>query len=129
MSVHPEEPCPFCNFAPGRIIEANRRAVAVADAYPVAAGHTLIIPRRHVLDFFELTVQEIRSVYELLLVMRRRLDRERAPAGYNVGVNLSRTAGQTVMHTHIHLIPRYPGDVDDPAGGVRYVIPHKARYR
>lgn len=129
MSVCPEEPCPFCNLAPDRILESNRCALAIADAYPVTAGHTLILPRRHVADFFDLTIEEIRSVYQLLRVMRCRLDRARAPAGYNVGVNIATTAGQTVMHAHVHLIPRYPGDVDDPAGGVRNVIPHKGRYR
>jgi diadenosine tetraphosphate (Ap4A) HIT family hydrolase len=129
MSVCPEERCPFCDVARDRIVESDSCALAIADAFPVSAGHTLILPRRHVVDFFELTMREIRSVYQLLRVMRCRLDCAMTPAGYNIGVNIAPTAGQTVMHAHVHLIPRYPGDVRDPAGGVRNVIPHKARYQ
>ena len=124
----PEDRCPFCDVASKRILECNALVLAIADAYPVSAGHTLIVPRRHVVDFFELTVEEIRSVYRMLRVMRYRLHRTMAPAGYNIGVNVAPTAGQTISHTHIHLIPRYPGDVPDPAGGVRNVIPGKGRY-
>ena len=82
-------------------------ALAIADAYPVSSGHTLIVPRRHVLDFFELTVEEIGSVYQLLRVAQNDSSTRMAPAGYNIGVNVGSVAGQTVRHTHIHLIPRY----------------------
>ena len=128
MSVCPQERCPFCDVAPEQILESDALVLAVADAYPVSAGHTLILPRRHVVDFFELTIQEIRSVYQLLRSIRYRLDRDMSPAGYNIGVNITPTAGQTVMHAHVHLIPRYAGDVPDPVGGVRNVIPQKGRY-
>jgi diadenosine tetraphosphate (Ap4A) HIT family hydrolase len=102
--------------------------VAVADAFPVSAGHTLVIPRRHVTSFFELTEGEVVAVYELLRRVKVRLDGELKPGGYNVGVNVGAVSGQTVGHVHVHLIPRYPGDVPDPVGGVRNVIPGKGRY-
>ncbi len=129
MSDCPEQPCPFCNVSVERVLESNRFAIAIADAYPVTAGHTLIVPRRHVSDVFELTIPEIRSIYHLLRIMQHRLDEQMAPRGYNIGVNVGPRAGQTVMHAHVHLIPRYPGDVDDPTGGVRNVIPGKGRYK
>jgi diadenosine tetraphosphate (Ap4A) HIT family hydrolase len=129
MSDYSDEPCPFCNVSADRILESDRFALVIADAYPVTVGHTLIVPRRHISDIFELTVRETRSICRLLCIVRDRLDRTRAPAGYNIGVNVGPTAGQTVMHAHIHLIPRYSGDVDDPTGGVRNVIPGKGRYK
>ena len=124
----PEDRCAFCDVAPERILESDALVVAMADAYPVSAGHTLIVPRRHLVDFFELTVEEIRSVYRMLRVMRYRLDRATHRQA-TISASMSRpTAGQTISHAHIHLIPRYPGDVPDPAGGVRNVIPGKGRY-
>lgn len=128
MGVCPEDRCPFCDVAPERVLESDALALAIADAYPVSAGHTLIVPRRHIVDFFDLTGEEIRSIYELLRVMRYRLNRATAPSGYNIGVNVAPAAGQTVAHAHVHLIPRYPADVPDPTGGVRNVIPGKGRY-
>jgi diadenosine tetraphosphate (Ap4A) HIT family hydrolase len=103
--------------------------VALLDGYPVSPGHTLVVPVRHVSDFFELTTAEVASVAELVSAMKERLDRGYAPDGYNVGVNVGTAAGQTVFHVHIHLIPRYAHDVPDPVGGVRNVIPGCGRYR
>lgn len=100
----------------------------MADAFPVSAGHTLVIPRRHVTSFFELTEDEVKAVYELLRQMKDQLDQNLRPGGYNIGVNVGVVAGQTIDHVHIHLIPRYSGDVADPIGGVRNVIPGKGRY-
>jgi diadenosine tetraphosphate (Ap4A) HIT family hydrolase len=88
----------------------------------------LIVPFRHVADFFELTESERKAALELVWQSRAKLDSDLDPEGYNVGVNVGETAGQTIMHAHIHLIPRYHGDVPDPRGGVRFVIPHKAEY-
>jgi diadenosine tetraphosphate (Ap4A) HIT family hydrolase len=112
----------------GRILEDREHGFAVLDAYPVSPGHTLFIARRHVTDIFDLTGPEIADILELIKSARDRIDRSLQPAGYNIGVNVGRDAGQTVMHVHVHLIPRYPGDSDDPTGGVRAVIPGKARY-
>jgi diadenosine tetraphosphate (Ap4A) HIT family hydrolase len=111
-----------------RILEANALAVAVADGFPVSAGHTLVIPRRHVNSFFELAEDEVAAVYSLLRCMKDRLDEALKPGGYNVGVNVGTVAGQTVVHAHVHLIPRYAGDVPDPIGGVRNVVPGRGRY-
>jgi len=120
--------CLFCEIEGSRIVAENAKAVVIFDAYPVADGHTLVIPRRHVLDIFELPPDDWLSIYDLLRQMRQRLDERHNPDGYNLGINIGRSAGQTVMHAHVHLIPRYKGDVADPTGGVRNVIPEKCRY-
>lgn len=128
MSVFKPSDCPFCWLPAERILEANSYGFAVADAFPISAGHTLIIPRRHVISFFELTEEEVIAVHDLLRRMKDRLDETLKPGGYNVGINVGAVAGQTVAHVHVHLIPRYPGDVADPAGGVRNTIPGRGRY-
>src|SRR5579885_1602497 len=121
--------CPFCHLPAGRILAANESAVAVRDKFPVSRGHTLILARRHVASFFDLTPSELASIHELLFQMRLRLQKTHAPQGYNVGVNIGTAAGQTISHAHIHLIPRYVGDVAVPEGGIRNVIPGKGKYR
>jgi len=121
-------PCPFCSLPPDRAVLANDRAVAIRDGFPVSPGHTLIIPRRHVGSFFEVTDEERADLMQLLAQARQGLEQEFHPAGYNIGINDGAAAGQTVPHLHIHLIPRYPGDRPDPRGGVRWVIPDKADY-
>jgi diadenosine tetraphosphate (Ap4A) HIT family hydrolase len=113
---------------PGRILEENDLALALADAFPVSPGHTLVIARRHVADFFDLSTAEIGAMIDLLLRRHRRLAAEFAPAGFNVGLNSGTAAGQTVMHVHLHLIPRFFGDVAEPRGGIRNVIPGRAAY-
>jgi diadenosine tetraphosphate (Ap4A) HIT family hydrolase len=123
MSDSRPSECPFCRLPAGRVLEENGHAVAIADAFPVSPGHTLVIPKRHGAGFFELTFDEVMAVYELLGRMKARLDRDLKPAGYNIGVNIGEAAGQTVGHSHVHLIPRYCGDVAEPRGGVRNVIP------
>lgn len=120
--------CVFCKLPADRIEAANDLALAFADAFPVSAGHTLVIPRRHVASFFDLTEDEVIAVYRLVRLMRDRLEQSQNPRGFNVGVNIGDAAGQSVGHVHIHVIPRYLGDVDDPFGGVRNVIPGKGRY-
>ena len=111
-----------------RVLESNGSAFVVLDAYPVSPGHSLIISCRHVADIFDLTAGEVVDILQLVRSTRDRLNRTLQPTGYNVGVNAGRDAGQTVMHVHVHVIPRYADDTDDPTGGVRGVIPGKARY-
>lgn len=123
-----EKHCPFCHIPPARIVAANELAFALEDAYPVNAGHLLVCPRRHVASFFDLTDDEAKAIFELLDTMKRRCDAELQPDGYNIGVNIGDAAGQTIQHVHVHLIPRYDGDMDDPTGGVRHVIPSRGNY-
>ena len=120
--------CPFCNIDPSAVILKNELCFAIFDKYPVNPGHVLVIPYRHVADYFELTKEEKIAAVELIDEVKKFLDREFSPDGYNVGVNVGKWAGQTVMHVHIHVIPRYRGDVEDPTGGVRGVIPQRRNY-
>jgi diadenosine tetraphosphate (Ap4A) HIT family hydrolase len=120
--------CPFCSIPGKEVLIERPLAVARPDGYPISKGHTLIIPRRHVATFFETTEEERLVMMKLLDEMKSRLDGEHKPDGYNIGINSGAAAGQTVMHLHIHLIPRYAGDNADPRGGVRWVLPDKAAY-
>jgi diadenosine tetraphosphate (Ap4A) HIT family hydrolase len=120
--------CPFCSLERGRVIASNSLAVAIRDAYPVSPGHTLVIPNRHIGSFFDLSAQEHAALFQLIREQKRVLDAEFAPHAYNIGINDGPAAGQTVAHVHVHLIPRYRGDDPDPRGGVRRVLPAKARY-
>ena len=121
-------PCPFCSLPRDRVLHERETAFAIRDGFPVSPGHTLIIPGRHVASFFEVTDAERADLMSLLAAARDDLDREFRPAGYNIGINDGAAAGQTVPHLHIHLIPRYVGDRDDPRGGGRWVLPDKAAY-
>lgn len=121
-------PCPFCTLPSDRFVLENESALAIRDGFPVSAGHTLIIPKRHIASFFEVTDAERTDLMSMLAAARDDLEREFHPSGYNIGINDGAAAGQTVPHLHIHLIPRYEGDHDDPRGGVRWVIPAKAAY-
>jgi diadenosine tetraphosphate (Ap4A) HIT family hydrolase len=103
-------------------------AVVIRDGFPVSPGHTLVIPRRHVGSFFDLTSNERTEMLTLLDQAKMDLDKEFNPDGYNIGINDGAAAGQTVPHLHIHLIPRYEGDQSDPRGGVRWIFPEKADY-
>lgn len=121
--------CPFCTLPENGIIDGNALAVAFYDKFPVTAYHTLIIPRRHVADYFDLTEAEAGAVRELLHRQRERLLRlDAAISGFNVGVNVGADAGQSIFHVHVHLIPRRSGDTEEPKGGVRGVIPGKQKY-
>ncbi len=124
----PENPCPFCSIAPEQIILELPLALAKRDGHPLTKGHTLIIPRRHVASFFHCTVEERQAMLELLDEAKAILDKAHAPDGYNIGLNNGAAAGQTVMHVHMHLIPRYKNDTADPRGGVRWIFPEKAQY-
>ena len=120
--------CPFCNIPKPRIIDQDDFSLVIRDGFPVSRGHTLIIPRRHVDSFFSITEQERTSLMLLLIRAQSALHRELAPDAFNIGVNDGLAAGQTVPHLHLHLIPRYAGDSPDPRGGVRWVLPDKAKY-
>ena len=123
-----EKPCPFCTLPAVRVVEENEHALLMLDGFPVSPGHSLIIPKRHVGSFFEATPPERAALLALLDRAKELVEKHQAPAGYNIGINDGAAAGQTVPHLHIHLIPRYEGDQDDPRGGVRWVIPDKANY-
>ena len=122
------ENCPFCTLPPDRIISESDYTITIRDGYPVSEGHTLIIPKRHVQSFFELKAIEKAAILQALDEAKEALDKEFAPDGYNIGINDGEAAGQTVMHLHVHLIPRYKGDTEDPRGGVRWIFPEKAKY-
>ncbi|GLT24258.1 HIT family protein [Zoogloea oryzae] len=120
--------CPFCHLPSGRIVLSGAEAFVVRDGYPVSAGHSLVIPRRHIGSFFDLTAAERDCMFELLAQAKAELYETCRPDGFNIGINDGAVAGQTVPHLHLHLIPRYAGDADDPRGGVRWVLPAKAKY-
>ena len=122
--------CAFCKaFEESRVVESLGSVVAIKDKYPVSEGHFLIIPKRHTLDYFTMTDWERRDTEKLLIKLRNRIASEdKSVTGFNVGVNCGESAGQTIWHAHIHLIPRRNGDTPNPRGGVRGVIPDKMDY-
>lgn len=121
--------CPFCRVESEReIIASSALSLAFFDGFPVSPGHALIIPRRHVASFFELTKEEKQDLLSLMDNVKCIIDEKYHPDGYNIGVNVGEAAGQSVLHVHMHLIPRYKGDVPNPRGGVRGVIPSKQNY-
>ena len=126
------EKCPFCDIEKlideDRIIYQDSTWIAILDNYPVSKGHTLLIPKRHCETYFDLNFIELESVGVTIGVIKRLLDTKYKPDGYNIGINCGEAAGQTVMHCHIHIIPRYNGDCENPRGGVRGVIPEKQHY-
>lgn len=119
-----DKPCIFCHLDRPLLIE-NPLARAFYDAYPVSPGHALITPRRHVRTLFDASSEEIAACFALLPDLKALLDQTHTPDGYNVGVNCELAGGQSVWHAHVHVIPRYTGDVVDPLGGVRNVIPRR----
>ena len=120
--------CPFCTLPPERILLASAHGLIIRDGYPISPGHTLVIPRRHVDSFFNLTADERVDLLGLLDQAKAGIEKEFKPDTYNIGINDGPAAGQTVPHLHIHLIPRCIGDVPDARGGVRWIIPDKADY-
>lgn len=124
-----EQKCVFCQNGTNRIIDETELSHVIYDNFPVSNLHTLIIPNRHVSDFFELYQPEIDDLFELLKKHKNRISSmDNNVTGFNVGINIGKDAGQTVMHCHIHLIPRRNNDTPDPRGGVRGVIPGKQKY-
>jgi diadenosine tetraphosphate (Ap4A) HIT family hydrolase len=120
--------CPFCDFDRARLVLESESAIALRDGFPVADGHTLVIPRRHVKSIFDLSAADQAGLWVLVADVRERLIGDVSADAINIGVNDGWAAGQTVEHAHIHLIPRRQGDVVDPRGGIRNIIPSKARY-
>lgn len=124
--------CVFCEIQKNefalRIIAQNKFAIAMSDGFPLTNGHTLLIPKRHIQSFFEITETERSAIFTLLDIAKKKLDQEYSPDAYNIGINDGEYAGQTVQHLHIHLIPRYKGDAEDPRGGIRWIMPDKADY-
>jgi len=113
--------CPFCN--PDHVILAEKEhCFAIADQYPVSNGHTLVVSKRHVKSYFELSREERIDCWDLMDELKQKLEQKHQPSGWNIGINTGRAAGQTVFHMHIHLIPRYTGDMDNPSGGVRHSV-------
>lgn len=122
--------CPFCNPDSNReLIIESATAYAILDKYPVSIGHALIIPKRHCSDYFELTFKEQSACWFILNKAKEILEKKLNPDGFNIGINVNNSAGQTIPHVHIHLIPRFVGDVKEPEGGVRGVIPEKRKYQ
>ena len=120
---------PFLERPESDWIASNELAFAIRDGYPVSPGHALVVPRRLVATWFDATAEERQALFALVDEVKRQIDAScPAPDGYNIGINCGAAAGQTVMHLHVHVIPRYAGDVPDPTGGVRHVIPGKGNY-
>jgi diadenosine tetraphosphate (Ap4A) HIT family hydrolase len=128
MSPPGSAPCPFCDPPAERTFFRGELVLGVWDAYPVSPGHALLIPRRHVATFFDAHRAEQSALLAALDAARMIIEERHRPDGYNIGINHGAAAGQTIFHLHVHLIPRYAGDVADPRGGVRFVIPNKANY-
>ena len=120
--------CPFCCLAPSSLWLESSSALALWDGFPISAGHTLVVPRRHVSSLFDLPDSEVSCVWELVARVRADLMSRFQVEAFSIGLNDGRAAGQTVMHAHIHIVPRRDGDVPDPRGGVRWVIPERADY-
>ena len=126
--IQPAKTCPFCSPLPERIVLNGSVAMALWDSYPLNPGHVLLIPRRHVASWFEATAAERDEMLRLADDSRRIVLERHSPDGFNLGINDGAAAGQTVPHLHLHLIPRYRGDMPDPRGGVRWIIPDRAVY-
>ena len=125
----PNNPCIFCNEKKNNIVNENDHAYASYDPYPVSKKHCLIIPKRHVKDYFDLSEKEILACNQLIKSMKIKIEeKDKSVKGFNIGTNSGKAAGQSIMHCHVHLIPRREGDVKNPQGGVRSVIPLKQYY-
>ena len=126
----PNNPCIFCKIRKEELQFENQLAYSSADSYPVSKLHSLIFPKRHVETYFDLTKEEILSCNDLILKTKEKiLKQDSSVKGFNIGTNVGKFAGQSIMHCHIHLIPRREGDVENPQGGVRSVIPNKQHYK
>ena len=126
----PNNPCLFCNSKASGFAHENDLAYASYDTYPVTEQHCLIIPKRHVVDYFELSNEELIACNDLIKIVKNEvINKDKSIKAFNVGTNAGKIAGQSIMHCHIHLIPRREGDVDNPQGGVRAVIPKNQHYK
>jgi len=126
----PNNPCLFCNVSESGCAHENVLAYASYDTYPVSELHCLIIPKRHIKDYFELTKDELTACHELIKVVKEEiLTKDQSVKGFNLGTNIGKVSGQSILHCHFHLIPRREDDVENPQGGVRSVIPNKQHYK
>ncbi len=126
----PNEPCLFCNVKKTGYTHENNLAYASYDSYPVSEHHCLIIPKRHKIDFFDLSNDELIACSDLIKIIKNEIMRkDKSVKGFNLGTNIGKVSGQSIFHCHFHLIPRREGDVDNPQGGVRSVIPNKQHYK
>ena len=125
----PNNPCLFCNIKESGCAQQNDLAYTSYDSYPVSEHHCLIIPKRHVGDYFELSKDELIACDELIKIAKNEiLTKDQSVKGFNLGTNIGKVSGQSILHCHFHLIPRREGDVENPQGGVRSVIPNKQHY-
>ena len=126
----PNNPCLFCNIKESGLVDENELAYASYDSFPVTDQHCLIIPKRHIENYFNLNEEEVIACYQLIKKMKKKIkNNDQTVKGFNIGSNSGKVAGQSIMHCHIHLIPRREGDVENPQGGVRSVIPLKQHYK
>ena len=126
----PNNPCLFCNSKVSGVVHENDLAYASYDTYPVSDQHCLIIPKRHIADYFDLSNEELIACNDLIKIIKQEvLDKDKSIEAFNIGTNAGKISGQSIMHCHIHLIPRRERDVDNPQGGVRSVIPKKQHYK
>ena len=126
----PNYPCLFCNVSESGCAHENELAYASYDSYPVSDHHCLIIPKRHIKDYFELSKDELMACDELIKILKEEiLKKDQSVKGFNLGTNIGKISGQSILHCHFHLIPRREGDVENPQGGVRSVIPDKQHYK
>jgi len=125
----PNNPCLFCTIKKEDIIDENESAYATLDSYPVSNQHCLIVPKRHVIDYFELNKNEVTECDQLIKKIKNQVEKnDKTVKGFNIGINSGKVAGQSIIHCHIHFIPRREGDLENPQGGLRGVIPSKQHY-
>ena len=130
MVRDPNNPCLFCNIKESGVAHENNLAYVSYDSYPVSEDHCLIIPKRHIKNYFDLSNDELIACNDLIKIVKEEIiNKDKTVRGFNIGSNVEKIAGQSIMHCHIHLIPRREGDVDNPQGGVRSVIPRKQHYK
>ena len=126
----PNNPCLFCNSEKSGCAHENDLAYASYDSYPVSEYHCLIIPKRHIKDYFDLSNDELVSCNKLIKIVKEEIiNKDPSVKGFNLGTNIGKVSGQSILHCHFHLIPRREGDVENPQGGVRSVIPNKQHYK
>ena len=126
----PNNPCLFCNIKESGLTYENNLAYVSYDSYPVTEYHCLVIPKRHIKDYFELTDVELVACNDLIKIVKDEIiNKDQTVSGFNIGTNIGKVSGQSILHCHFHLIPRRKGDVENPQGGVRSVIPNKQHYK
>ena len=126
----PNNPCLFCNIKESELVHHNELAYASYDSYPVSENHCLIIPKRHINNYFDLSKDELIACDDLIRIVKDEITkRDKTVKGFNLGTNIGKVSGQSIFHCHFHLIPRRQGDVENPQGGVRSVIPNKQHYK